>query len=95
MVVQSDDGRLFDGIVYAEVEERVWLSGSDNHERTDRFRGAPKETEADERPVRMVIVYQEDGTTTAYRDGKPYGKPYKEGSIEFEEGEIDRPISFD
>ena len=85
MVVQTTDGHVFDGIVYAEVDDRTWLSGSDHHRRTDRFH-APRETEAHERPVWIAIVYDEDGTTSAYRNGEPYGRPYKRGSVAFEAG---------
>lgn len=85
MAVQTLDARGFDGIVYAEVEEGVWLSGSDNHKRTDRFQ-APPEEDAAKRPVRIVITYQADGTTQAFRDGKPYGKPYRRGSAQFAAG---------
>ena len=30
----------------------------------------------------MAIVYHKDGTITAYRDGKPYGKPYRPGPLQ-------------
>jgi hypothetical protein len=76
MAVQRVSGKSFDGIVYAEVDARTWLSGSDKHKRTASFGGSPDQ-EADQRPVRMMIVYQADGTTRAYRDGKPYGKPFQ------------------
>ena len=85
MTVQTTDGNVFDGIVYAEVEGQRWMSGSDHHRRTQKF-AAPPEKEAGERPVRIVIVYREDGTTQAYRDGKPYGKPYKKGAMRFKAG---------
>ena len=85
MTLQTTDGNVFDGIVYAEVDGQTWMSGSDRHARTQKF-AAPPEKEADQRPVRMVIVYREDGTTQAYRDGKPYGKAYKKGSMQFKAG---------
>ena len=43
---------------------------------TQSFGGAA-ETEADQRPVHVAIAYAEDGTIRAYRDGQPYGEPYK------------------
>ena len=85
MSVQTIDGRVFDGIVYAEVDPQTWLSGSDHHRRTQRFH-APQENDADGRPVRIIITYQADGTITAYRDGKPYGKSYKTEPIQFAAG---------
>ena len=35
----------------------------------------------------MVMVYKADGTTIAYRDGKPYGKPIKRGRVEYKKGQ--------
>ncbi len=85
MILQRSDGKVFDGAVYAEVKPHTWLTGSDRHERTAPF-GGPEDKEADRRPVRMVMVYKADGTTIAYRDGKPYGKPIKRGRIEYKKG---------
>ena len=42
--------------------------------------------EADKRPVRLMMVYKADGTTIAYRDGKPYGKPINKGRVEYKKG---------
>ena len=42
--------------------------------------------EADKRPVRMIMVYKADGTTIAYRDGKPYGKPINKGRVHYQKG---------
>jgi mono/diheme cytochrome c family protein len=74
--VQTLDGSTFDAIVFAEREPACWMAGSDHHERTQSFHGPP-ETEADARPVHLAIVYDEDGTITAYRDGQPYGESYR------------------
>ena len=43
--------------------------------RTQPFRGR-SESEAQDRPIHMAIVYQADGRITAYRDGQPYGASY-------------------
>ncbi|MGI9239437.1 MAG: DUF1553 domain-containing protein, partial [Verrucomicrobiales bacterium] len=85
MVLQTTDGHTFDGIVYAEVDDKVWLSGSDHHRRTERFGGAPEDGDTN-RPVRLTITYDEDGTTRAFRNGKPYGKPYKSEPVGFARG---------
>ena len=85
MVVQNINGSTFDGIVYAEVTANTWLSGSDFHRRTRPFR-AKKDMEAAQRPVRIVMTYAADGTVSAYRDGKPYGKPYRTGHLGFGAG---------
>ena len=44
---------------------------------TRERRRAATETEATERPVHIAITYDADGTVTVYRDGRPYGAPYK------------------
>lgn len=33
--------------------------------------------------LHLVMVYAEDGTTTLYRNGQPYGKPYRKGAATF------------
>ena len=85
MVLQTTDGYTFDGIVYAEQSAQTWMAGSDHHRRTRPFE-APREKDADRRPVRLIITYAEDGTVTAYRDGEPYGKPYPSAPIAFTPG---------
>ena len=85
MSLQRSDGKVFDGIVYAEVSARTWLTGSDKHARSASF-GGSEDMEADKRPVRMIMVYKADGTTIAYRDGKPYGKPINKGRVHYQKG---------
>ena len=85
MSLQRSDGKVFDGIVYAEVSSRTWLTGSDKHARSASF-GGSEDMEADKRPVRMIMVYKADGTTIAYRDGKPYGKPINKGRVHYQKG---------
>lgn len=87
MTIQTPDGGIFDSIVYAEQSPRQWLSGSNFFARTQPFQGA-NESEAAIREVHLAIVYAQDGTVVGYRDGKPYGKPYKSnGPQEFKAGE--------
>lgn len=73
--VQTLDGQVFDTIVFGEREPRRWMAGSENYSRTSSFHGA-EELEAVRRPVHVAMVYSEDGTISAYRDGTPYGTPY-------------------
>ena len=86
ITVQTDDATVFDGIVYSERQAQTWMSGSDHFNRTTDFADAPREEEADKQPVRIVITYQADGTITAYRNGKPYGKSYKTEPVGFAPG---------
>lgn len=84
--VQTTDGVRFDSIVYGEREAKHWMSGSEGFVRYQSFQG-PEETEAHNRIVHIAITYAEDGTITAYRDGKLYGQPYDCGeSAVFEPG---------
>jgi len=83
--VQSLNGTTFDSIVFAERETRRWMSGSNGHSRTKSF-GAREENVAHKQPVHIAIVYQEDGTVIGYRNGIPYGKPYKTKLQEFSKG---------
>ena len=84
--VQTQNGVRFDSIVFAEREPNRWMAGSEGYARYKSF-GGPEETEAATRPVHIAIVYAENGTITAYRDGQPYGQPYDSGeAATFEPG---------
>ncbi len=85
--VQSNDGGVFDAIVFGERESAQWMAGSNSFLRTQSFAGEP-EVEAARRTVHLAIVYAEDGAITGYRDGRPYGKPYRSsGLVTFRAGE--------
>jgi hypothetical protein len=84
--VQTPDGNVFDAIVFGEGEPGRWMAGSESFRRTQSFHG-PAETEADRRPIHIAIAYHADGTIAGYRDGKPYGKPYRsDGPVLFKAG---------
>ena len=74
--VHWPDGGAFDAIVFGEREPGRWMAGSEGFGRTRSFHG-PGETAADREAVHVAITYAEDGTITAYRDGQPYGTPYR------------------
>lgn len=74
MTVQTRNGVLFDAIVIGEQQSGHWMAGSNNFKRTQSFNG-PAEKES--QPVQVAIVYETDGTILGYRNGKPYGRPYK------------------
>ncbi len=78
--IQRPDGSAFDAIVFGERESGRWMAGSNSFVRTQPF-GGPEETDATSRPVHVAIVYRADGTIAAYRDGQPYGKPYRGGEL--------------
>jgi len=82
VMTMQGPGGLFDSIVYAERKPKHWISGSNNHSRTKDFPESTPETKVLQ-PLHLVITYAEDGTTTMYRNGQPYGKPYRKGSTSF------------
>lgn len=84
--VQATDASRFDAIVFGEREPRRWMAGSDGFARTQSFEG-PEETIVPTEFIHFAIVYQDDGTILAYRDGAPYGHSYKvESPAAFEAG---------
>jgi hypothetical protein len=81
--LQTLDGAVFDAIVFGEKQAGHWMAGSDGFQRTQSFQAYP-ETQADKEFVHLALVYAADGTIAAYRNGRPYGKPYKsKGPIQF------------
>jgi hypothetical protein len=86
MTLQDDRGVVFDSIVFAEKEAGCWVPGSNNFRRS-RNLDAPADKEAASRMVHVAMVYEADGTVTAYRDGRMLGQPYRsEGPAKFEAG---------
>ncbi len=85
--VQTQSGDTFDAIVFGEQQPRRWMAGSEFFRRTQGFDKGADESEARQRPVHVALVYTADGTIAAYRDGVPYGEPYKSpGPMKFEVG---------
>jgi len=75
MSVETADGVVFDAIVYGEKEPGQWMAGSDGFQRTASFQ-APIQTDTRE-DIHLAITYRSDGTITGYRNGRPYGRPYR------------------
>jgi len=82
ITVQNVDGGQFDAIVFGEREPRRWMAGSNGYTRSKSFDGS-EESEAQNGFVHIAMTYAEDGTITAYRNGKPYGKAYRTGRSKF------------
>jgi hypothetical protein len=83
--IQTPNGLVFDAIVYGEREAQRWMAGSNGFVRTDSFRGTA-EVVAKDRPVHFALVYTTDGMITGYRNGLPYGKPYKSAGLQSYDG---------
>jgi len=64
----------FDGVVFAELENSVWMPGSNNYSRTHKEQSDwPKETAALGEFVQIAIVYK-GKEVTVYHNGKLYAK---------------------
>lgn len=72
----------FDSIVLGERKPQHWISGSNGFSRTEDFPDSIAETSVNQR-LHLAMVYTADGTTTLYRNGTPYGKPFRKGSTTF------------
>jgi hypothetical protein len=77
ITVQTPEGLYFDSIVYAEREARRWMPGSNGFSRTQNVGGTDETDEATKNSLHVAITYAADGTVTVYRNGEPYGRPYK------------------
>jgi hypothetical protein len=73
ITVQTPTGGEFDAVVFGEQEPARWMAGSEFFRRTKSFAG-PEETEKGF--VHVAVALAADGSVTAYRNGKPYGKGY-------------------
>ncbi|MEO1999373.1 MAG: DUF1553 domain-containing protein, partial [Planctomycetaceae bacterium] len=66
----------FDALVFAERQPGKWMAGSDFFKRTKDL-AAAAESQADSAFIHLAMTYAEDGTISCYRQGVPYGAPYK------------------
>ncbi|MHC4875050.1 MAG: DUF1588 domain-containing protein [Planctomycetota bacterium] len=81
MGVQGPGG-LFDTIVLGERKPQHWISGSNGFQRTEDFPESTPEEEPNQL-LHLAMVYTSEGTTTLYRNGVPYGKPFNKGLATF------------
>ncbi len=77
--VETEDGRVFDAIVFGEREARKWMVGSEGFFRT-KLPAAIEETSPPDALVHMVVVYRADNSISMYRNGEPYGDTYTPGN---------------
>lgn len=81
MGIQATNG-LFETVVLGERQDLRWMSGSNGFERTEDIVDSFEETVANEL-LHLVMVYEENGTKTLYRNGQRYGQPYQKGQVTF------------
>jgi hypothetical protein len=77
--LESEDGDVFDAIVFGEREPKKWIAGSSGFERT-RDLEAPEETSLPGARIHLAVVYGADNSIAVFRNGEPYGTPYTPGS---------------
>ena len=72
LTVESQDGAVFDSIVFAEKEPRKWMAGSDLFRRGKNLT-APDESAKPGELVHLAIVYRADHSIAVFRNGAAYG----------------------
>ncbi|MBC7816045.1 MAG: DUF1549 domain-containing protein, partial [Planctomycetaceae bacterium] len=75
ITVETLNGGVFDSIVFGERQPRKWMPGSNGYVRTRDLAGEPES--APNELVHVAISYATDGRVALFRNGKPYGEPYK------------------
>ena len=74
LTIDTNGTDRFDGIVFGELEPKVWMPGSDGHVRTETNQADwPKETASPDEFVHLAIVYR-GGEVAVYRNGELYAK---------------------
>ncbi|MFN0050548.1 MAG: DUF1553 domain-containing protein [Planctomycetales bacterium] len=81
ITLESKDGTVFDSLVFSELEPRVWLAGSNFHQRTQHPGGPPEQAPPD-RFTHLAVVYRADHSITLYRNGEPYGSSWTKGTLQ-------------
>ncbi|MBM3964728.1 MAG: DUF1553 domain-containing protein [Planctomycetes bacterium] len=81
--LQTLDGSVFDAIVYGERDAKQWMAGSNGFTRSQSFQAPQEDSPADQR-IHIAIRYQTDGTIQAFRNGAPYGTPYRTSAQNFQ-----------
>lgn len=71
----------FDSVVYAEKQSRKWLAGSNSHRRSEQTEGA-EENAGIHDTIHVAISYAADGKISVFRNGKPYGKPFRKDALQ-------------
>jgi hypothetical protein len=73
--VETNDGSVFDAIVFGERQRGKWIAGSGGFQRT-RDLSAPAENAKPDDLVHVAVVYSADGGIAVYRNGELYGERY-------------------
>ncbi len=77
--IETNDGRIFDAIVFGERQPKKWTAGSNGFSRTKDL-DIPEETAETSDFVHVAISYHADNSIAFYRNGKPLAPPYSPAS---------------
>ncbi|MEQ1828476.1 MAG: DUF1553 domain-containing protein [Pirellula sp.] len=78
--LETEDGAVFDGIVFGEREPKRWVVGSNFYSRSDSLGDVESESSVNE-TVHVAFVYASDGSIRAYRNGHPYGMAVRKSEL--------------
>ena len=83
VALQAVEGPVHDAIAFGELEAGHWNLASEDRKRTVSFQG-PEEQGADQDLVHLALVFAQDGSVRAYRNGQPYGRTIRtRGPVRF------------
>lgn len=77
LTLENASGDRFDSIVLGERIPGHWMAGSEVFSRTADVGGVAESMESIQSPIHIAIRYAADGTIAIFRNGEPYGQPYK------------------
>jgi cytochrome c553 len=77
VTVESGTGTVFDALVFAEKHPRRWMAGSDFYRRGRAAAVGEEETAGPDTLVHLAVTQAADGTIALFRNGEPYGPPYR------------------
>jgi len=79
VALETPDGGRFDAITFGERQPRRWAAGSEGFARTKDLE-ASNETAGAGETVHVAITHAADGTLALFRNGVPWGKPWRPAS---------------
>ncbi len=91
LTLASQDGSLFDGMVFSELEANRWMAGSNNYRRTENFNPGFEETTTGEF-VQLAISYQninDEVLVVGYRGETEIGRYLTSNPSRFANGDAE------
>ncbi len=76
VTVESAKGAVFDALVFGEKSPRHWVAGSNNFRRSQALDAAAENAKPGDL-IHIAASYHADGTIAFFRNGRPYGQPWK------------------